>query len=388
MPTKLCPDSCARKPGVWSLQNIRDKVIAQDLSYNPVGDPGSLWKWGTASYGQLGDNSTIPKSSPVQIPGSWRCAVSSSTHTMAIKSDTTLWAWGRGSYGALGENTTITYSSPIQVPGNQWKCVTVGTFRSMGTKGPGACASYNGQLWTWGRNNIGQSGDNTNVTKSSLVLIPGSNWDIVEASSLHTLALKCDGTLWAWGSGIYGALGDGTCINRSSPIQIPGTQWVSISASQRNSYALKSDGTLWGWGKVDSVGDNNAAPTPARLSPTQVPGNQWVDIQSARYSAMGRKTDNTLWVWGSPTYHDLAIDAGVHKSSPVQLPGNQWRRGGFAFAQMAALKNDGTLWVAGNNAGGQLGDGTTIAKVSPVQIPGIWSDVTSNGSCLVARKSL
>jgi alpha-tubulin suppressor-like RCC1 family protein len=103
---------------------------------------------------------------------------------------------------------------------------------------------------------------------------------------------------------------------------------------------------------------------------------------------MGRKTDSTLWVWGSSSYHDLGIIAGVAKSSPFQLPGNQWRRGGFAFGQMAALKNDGTLWVAGNNGSGQLGDGTTIAKGSPVQLPGIWSDVTSNGDCLVARKPL
>ena len=195
------------------------------------------------------------------------------------------------------------------------------------------------------------------------------------------------GSLWSWGVGSgYGQLGDGTCINRSSPVQIPGTQWVLASASQRNSYALKSDGTLWAWGQGEHNGDGVAI---ARNSPVQVPGNQWVDVQSARYSVMGRKADNTLWVWGGSGYHDLSIIAGISKSSPFQLPGNQWRRGGFAQFQMAALKNDGTLWINGNNTIGELAQNTTCPGIgSPVQIPGIWSDVTSNGGCLVARKSL
>lgn len=388
MPTKLCPDSCARKPGVWSLQNIRDKVIAQDLTYNAVGEPGSLWRWGAGSYGQLGDNTSgINRSSPVQIPGNtWRCAVSSFRHTWAIKSDTTLWGWGNNNYGELGENTSINRSSPIQVPGGQWKCISVSFHRSMGTKGPGACAAYNGTLWFVGRNSNGQGGDGEVTTRSSLSNVPGSNWDIVDAADAHTLALKCDGTLWAWGNGTYGRVGDGTCINRSSPVQIPGTQWVGISTSQRNSHALKSDGTLWGWGQSDIVGDNQGIIN--RNSPTQIPGDQWVDVQSARYSVMARKTDNTLWVWGGSSYHDLGILAGISKSSPFQLPGNQWVRGGFANFQMAALKNDGTLWVSGNNTIGELAQNLTNPGIGcPVQIPGIWNDVTSNGGCLIARKA-
>jgi alpha-tubulin suppressor-like RCC1 family protein len=155
----LPTESCVKKRGVWKLQDIRDKVISNDLTYNPQGDPGSLWTWGFPFCGQLGDNTTIAKSSPIQIPGSWRCSSRSWRHVWAIKSDTTLWGWGLGDEGGLGENTVITYSSPIQVPGNQWKCVSTSVLRSMGTKGPGACASYNGTLWQVGRATSGQGGE-------------------------------------------------------------------------------------------------------------------------------------------------------------------------------------------------------------------------------------
>jgi alpha-tubulin suppressor-like RCC1 family protein len=383
----LPTESCVKKRGVWKLQDIRDKVIAQDLSYNPQGDPGSLWSWGVGSnYGQLGDGTAINRSSPVQIPGSWRCTARSFRHTWAIKSDTTLWGWGSGQYGALGENTSITYSSPIQVPGDQWKCVTTSFFRSMGTKGPGACASYNGTLWKVGRNTSGQGGDDTIVTKSSLVLIPGSNWDTVEAENLHTVALKCDGTLWTWGDGTYGRLGDNTCTPKSSPVQVPGTQWVHISTALRNSYGLKSDGTLWAWGAGFALGANTAINA---CSPVQVVGNQWVDVRASRYAAMGRKSDNTLWVWGSSTAHDLGICAGGDRSSPVQLPGNQWLKGSFGQYMGAALKTNGTLWVWGTNTTGELGINSCVSVFSPVQLPGIWSDFDlSAGSHILARKSI
>jgi alpha-tubulin suppressor-like RCC1 family protein len=66
----------------------------------------------------------------------------------------------------------------------------------------------------------------------------------------HSLARKTDGTLWAWGAGGGGRLGDNTIISKSSPVQIPGTAWNDISAGNNGSHSLarKTDGTLWAWG--------------------------------------------------------------------------------------------------------------------------------------------
>ena len=46
----------------------------------------------------------------------------------AIKTDGTLWGWGSSTYGRLGQNTgpggVHKYSSPVQVPGTSWDDVS------------------------------------------------------------------------------------------------------------------------------------------------------------------------------------------------------------------------------------------------------------------------
>ena len=85
---------------------------------------GTLWAWGANQKGELGQNNKTYYSSPVQIPGTtWeRVYPSSVTNTgdwfvRAVKTDGTLWGWGNGFYGQLGVNSQIEYSSPIQIPG-------------------------------------------------------------------------------------------------------------------------------------------------------------------------------------------------------------------------------------------------------------------------------
>ena len=78
---------------------------------------GNLWGWGLNGNGQLGNNSSTNTSSPVQtIAGgtNWKQISSGSYHTASIKSDGTLWLWGNNSYGILGDNTQIHKSSPVQ----------------------------------------------------------------------------------------------------------------------------------------------------------------------------------------------------------------------------------------------------------------------------------
>jgi alpha-tubulin suppressor-like RCC1 family protein/plastocyanin len=95
---------------------------------------GTLWGWGENNYGMLGQNSQgIPTnvSSPVQIPGTtWSTDAGDiwiGRYTaLAKKTDGTLWVWGQNAYGQLGQNSVVQRSSPVQVPG---------TFSSFGGQG-------------------------------------------------------------------------------------------------------------------------------------------------------------------------------------------------------------------------------------------------------------
>ena len=106
--------------GVWELDDVFAKVNAQ--RWRPNGT--ILFSWGSGSYGQLGQNNETPYSSPVQVPGTTWSSISSSYHTLAIKTDGTLWSWGSNTNGQLGQNDRTQYSSPIQIPGTTWSSVS------------------------------------------------------------------------------------------------------------------------------------------------------------------------------------------------------------------------------------------------------------------------
>ena len=93
---------------------------------------GSLWVWGSGGVGELGLNQggTIRRSSPTQIPGTWAVATpgvfdNSEANTIACedvtavkKADGNYYIWGRGiTYGGLGLNDQVSRSSPTQLPG-------------------------------------------------------------------------------------------------------------------------------------------------------------------------------------------------------------------------------------------------------------------------------
>jgi alpha-tubulin suppressor-like RCC1 family protein len=103
---------------------------------------GTLWMWGTGSGGQLGNNTVNTYSSPIQTIAAgtnWQQVSTGYNFTMAIKTDGTLWTWGQntstiyisgstGAGGQLGDNTSVAKSSPIQTiaSGYNWTWCSAG----------------------------------------------------------------------------------------------------------------------------------------------------------------------------------------------------------------------------------------------------------------------
>jgi alpha-tubulin suppressor-like RCC1 family protein len=157
---------------------------------------GTLWTWGINSSGQLGDNTLSSRSSPVTTvggQGTWKQVAAGTVNTAAIKTDGTLWTWGNNNpYGQLGDNTSSTRSSPVTTVagGTNWKQVAVGRGNTGGQNI--AAIKTDGTLWTWGINSSGQLGDNTLVDKSSPVttVAGGTNWkQVAVGASQFVLAV-------------------------------------------------------------------------------------------------------------------------------------------------------------------------------------------------------
>jgi alpha-tubulin suppressor-like RCC1 family protein len=373
---------------VFKVNDIYDYVVAGCRIGGPFELAGTLWTWGYNNFGQLADSTTIPKSSPIQIPGtSWNSkslslASGGGGIGAAIKYDGTLWGWGRNYRGTIGDNTVINRSSPVQVPGNQWRNIS----RSSHT----TAIKSDGTFWSWGYNTSGQLGVSDRIHRSSPIQVPGTQWCFSQAANSQSFGLKCDGTLWTWGNNNGTVGGTNNTQAYSSPVQVPGTQWVDLCSRYNVAFGRKSDGTLWSWG-CNTCGQLGDGTILVRSSPVQIPGNSWVETsQSITYisQAFARKTDGTLWSWGYGALGGLGTDSTIHRSSPVQIPGTTWSQIAAGQRHGIATKTDGTLWVWGTGNYGALGTNSTIHRSSPVQIPGTnWFNGLSAGERFVfARK--
>ena len=223
---------------IQSTVSFKD-VASGDSAGAALSTDGLLYTWGTNSSGSLGLNDTINRSSPTLVSsntfykklmdGGYQGSV------FAIASNGSLMAiGGTNTNGNLGDSTTIRRSSPVLITtANNWSQVS------------GSCGiRSDGTLWAWGRNDYGRLGDNTTIDRSSPIQIGSStDWKFVYSDGLSsTVALKNNGSLWAWGINSYGQLGLGTTIDRSSPVQI-GTDknWISAAISTSHALAIYSN---------------------------------------------------------------------------------------------------------------------------------------------------
>ena len=210
---------------------------------------GTLWTWGLGNTGQLGNAAITNRSTPVTTFAggtNWKQVITNGDslatgHTAAIKTDGTLWVWGSALQGRLGNGTTTgDISTPVTTfaGGNNWKQSSAGSFHI-------AAIKTDGTLWSWGFGNSGRLGNavTTNVSTPVTTFAGGTNWKQVDCGGFHTAAIKTDGTLWTWGLGNSGQLGNATTTSTSTPVTTfaGGTNWKQVSNNSFHTAAVTYD---------------------------------------------------------------------------------------------------------------------------------------------------
>jgi len=342
-----------------------------------IRNDGIVYVMGLNNGGQLGDATTVNKSSPVQLSGggSWSQIVSgydgtNNGYSIGIKTDGTLYAWGLNSSGILGDNTlatTATRSSPVQVGTSNWISVS-----TMNNSAIAIRSDYT--MWAWGKNDQGQLGQGDTTSRSSPVQIGTSSWTQVSVGVSSAMAIRLDGTLYTWGRNTNGQLGDSSTINRSSPVQVGiGNSYIQLSGSSSSKYAIRNDYTLWSWG-FNTNGELGLLDAVARSSPVQINTAYYYDlVSSGADHAIAKRRDGTIWSWGLNTWGQLGDNTVVAKSSPVAVGTSSWisvsagnkNTFGITVAGVNGLQN---LYAWGLNSSGEFGLGDTQNRSSPVQL--------------------
>lgn len=297
---------------------------------------GSLWGWGWNTTGQVGDNTSNnikygPSREALQS-NDWCTISAGSCVSSAIKIDGSLWTWGSAAGGTLGNNYNgggISFCTPTRefTSSNNWCAVSVGRCHVMAVK-------KDGSLWGWGQNTCGEIGDNSIVIKyvPTREITSSNNWCAVAAGGIVTHAIKTNGTLWSWGFAACGLLGDNTIVSKSSPVQEVSlsTNWTSVASSYGTAaHAIKKDGSLWSWG-CNAAGTLGTGDVINRSSPVReiTSSNNWAKVVGGISSVFGLKQDGTLWGWGCNAYGNLMLGQKHYTvySSPVQeyTKSNNW----------------------------------------------------------------
>jgi alpha-tubulin suppressor-like RCC1 family protein len=323
---------------------------------------GSLWCWGANESGQRGDaliNRFGP--TPVELVGGsppWTSVSGGTRHTCAIGADHNLWCFG---LGPNGPDRTI--DQPTQLPGN-WKVVDGGDDHTCALDTAGA-------LWCWGRNDMGQLGDTTRISRASPVMVDPGPWSQLSLGGDTACALRMTGELACWGYR-YEGLGDNS-QSRLEPTTIGTRRWTSVSVSRGNSCGIETNtADLYCWGRNYNyelgIGNQNSSPTPVLVSSSP----DWTAIATGDYHSCGANA-NGLYCWGYGGYGALGTGNTNTATVPVLTASP------LGGAAAAAIPSAGTHSCAilggvsrcwGNNYWGEVGDGTDSQRSAPTSVTG------------------
>jgi alpha-tubulin suppressor-like RCC1 family protein len=300
------------------------------------------------------------------------------------------YAWGANSYGQLGNNGASNSSLPTSVLSSgalSGKCVVAvaaGSSHSLALCGDGTLAA-------WGRNDLGQLGNNSTTNSSVPVVITnsgvlsGKTVVAISAGYYHNLALCSDGTVAAWGQNTYGQLGDGTNTNSSVPVAVTtagglsGKSVSGIAAGYYHNLAQCTDGSLVAWGRntYGQLGNNltTDSSAPVAISRSGVlSGRAVTQFAAGSDHSLVMCSDGSLAAWGRNNNGQLGEGSGLNSMVPIEVDSTDVLAGKIVTSisvgggHNLALCSDGTLAAFGRNTSGQLGDGSTTNRGFPMLV--------------------
>jgi alpha-tubulin suppressor-like RCC1 family protein len=363
---------------------------------------GAMYCWGGNASGQLGnDNLGTSSAVPVRVGtnatstlfSDWVAVSASNDFTCGIRKGGTMWCWGLATNGKLGNNVTSgTYAYPQQVGTagtstifSDWIEVATSTFTGCGIRS-------NGQAWCWGQGSNGRIGNNVTTVQPYPVQVGTSGSSTLFSDWLHIshrdqsgCGTRTNGTAWCWGTGTSGQLGNGASSTSNVPVQVGTvgtstdfTDWVMTSTGLNFSCGVRANGTAWCWGTATNGELGNGSASSSSNVPVQVGTGgtstiftDWLTISSGSSFTCGTRSNGETWCWGLGSNGRLG-NAGTSASSvPVKVGTagtstafTDWIQVRLGVQTACGVRSSGGGYCWGRGTESQVGDGLSSSANS------------------------
>lgn len=329
---------------------------------------GGVKCWGRNFNGQLGNNSTIDSSIPVQVQGltSGVTSISSGHGVACAVVNGAAKCWGVNYKGQLGNNDINNSSVPVQVQG-----LTSGV-TAISSGNLHACAIVKGAVKCWGGNVEGGLGNGTTTDSRVPVAVQGLPAGASAiAVSINSSCAIVSGEVYCWGGF---PLGNNTIDASPTPIKVPGLSGVTqISLSEFNACALAGGSVFcWGGNLYGQAGNGTMTATgevPSTLLPVKVEGLPAAATSLSLGARHGCAISNGgLYCWGSFVSNGTSYSISLRATAMPGLSSGLSEIGSGDIFD-CVLKDFKPVCL-GENSYGQLGNGTTTRAYNPVSVVG------------------
>ena len=330
---------------------------------------GGMVCWGGNSNGQIGDNSTIARALPVNVIGLPFGATSIAAghgtigHTCAVVGGAVK-CWGGNDKGQLGDNSTTQRLTPVDVTG-------LGTGMTKVSAGDGfSCAlSSTGGVSCWGRNNNGQLGGGDATDKLTPVtgggFGPGSGVSAISGNSNHVCVVNSAGGAVCWGANFGGQLGNGTDGNFvNAPVNVTGLSSgvTSVATGSDHSCALTTMGGVKCWGELryGAIGNGISTPIPtSQPTPVDVIGltSGVTAITAGQLHSCALVSGGGVKCWGRNAEGQIGDGTTIQRDAPVDVISSGAIAISGGATHTCALFSTGVSSCWGANVSGQIGIG-------------------------------
>ncbi|KFG79981.1 putative Ran exchange factor Prp20/Pim1 [Metarhizium anisopliae] len=301
--------------GLEKLGSDITQVAVTDNATFVLTRSGLVYGWGTffgsdGVYGFLREKMCPKKKSkykerfqvtPIQIGGlkDIKKLSAGGNHVLALTESGDVYAWGSGQQAELGRRLVQRHQFESLIP-RMVDLPRKGIVKVFAGFNHSFAIDKEGQAWTWGLNNFGQTGlaaneDNLHVGTPTVIQgLKGYKIRHMAGGFQHSLACTEDGNVLAWGRCDNSQVGiDVSALPREhvlcdsrgrprillQPTIIPGITATLVAAGIDNSFAITPEGKVLTWGYSENCragqGADTTIETPTELTEKAVSGKSF-----------------------------------------------------------------------------------------------------------------